>query len=65
MMKKEFDDLKKGECFRLTKNGPVYQSDEIGDAQCITGKRAGKVIFRYENDNRKVYPVKVKIVEEK
>jgi len=63
MMRKKGNELKRGDCFQFTKNGPIYQKDFCGDAQCIAGRQIGTVIYTIYD--RKVYPIKVKIVEEK
>jgi len=63
MKKIKFRNLKQGECFRLTKNGPIYMDDGL-DAQRISGKQPGYVNYSIAR-NRKVYPVKIKISEVK
>lgn len=61
----EFSELKRGQCFRLTKNGPIHQLDETGEyGQILIGKQAGKTTWILD-DEKKVYPTKVKIVEVK
>ncbi len=62
--KVEFYTLKKGQCFRIRKQGAIYQRDDSNCAQIIKGKRAGKTIWIWD-ESKKVYPVKVKIVEVK
>ena len=61
--KVEFGELKKGQCFRLTKNGPIYQKGDFID-HILTGKNAGKASWDIA-DSRKVYPTKIKITEVK
>ena len=65
MMKKKFGELKRGKCFRFTKSGPIHQKDDYTDSQQITGKRVGKVTYMGTQCNRRVYPIKIKIVEKK
>ena len=61
MEKVDFTKIKVGECFRLTKNGPIYMRDCEDGGQCILGKSVGKVTDWLAGINKKVYPVKVKI----
>ena len=60
----EFGTLKPGDCFRLSENGPIYMKDPYNGGQQIFGKRSG-TISKWLNDDKKVYPVKVKISEVK
>jgi len=63
--KVDFSNLKKGECFRLTEKGPIYQKDNSDGGQCIFGKNVGHIIDFYFRHSKKVYPAKVKISEVK
>jgi len=62
----EFNNLKPGDCFRLTINGPIYMKDECNCGLSVTGKCLGRVFYNFGfEDKKSVYPAKVKIVEEK
>ena len=64
MKKIKLGKLKRGDCFRLTKNGPIYMKDKQGGGQCVLGKSIGRVVdFYFKSDM--VYPAKVKISEVK
>ena len=61
----EFGTLKPGDCFRLTENGPIYMRDNGSCyGQCVFGGKLGKVT-NWIDDDKKVYPAKVKISEVK
>ena len=65
-MKKKvrFGDIKAGECFRLTENGPIYMKSVAHDGQCVFGKSPGK-LTNWADDSKMVFPAKVKISEVK
>lgn len=59
-----FGSRRPGEAFRRSKNGPIYLKDDLGSGQIVIGKNLGRV-HGYLDEDQKVYPAKVKIVEEK
>lgn len=63
--KVKFGKLKPGDCFRLTEKGPIYMKDSQGGGQCILGKQSGKLTKWFDESEKKVYPVKVKIIVQK
>lgn len=65
MKKVKFKELKSGDCFRLRKNGPIYMKDSQQGGQQILGKQAGKITDWFGENDKNVFPAKVKISEVK
>ena len=61
--KVKFDDLKQGNVFKRKGSRTLCMMTEIIDAQVLTGKEKGRIV--YPDDNELVTPVKVKISEVK